>query len=77
MPAVLLETLFISNPKEETKLKDPAFRARIGTRKRSVDSTSARTFRRSIRSVLSSPCSSCGPYQPKPALLTSWSRRPA
>jgi N-acetylmuramoyl-L-alanine amidase len=25
MPAVLVETVFISNPKEEAKLKDPAF----------------------------------------------------
>ena len=29
MPAVLVESAFISNPKEEAKLKDPAFRKRI------------------------------------------------
>ncbi len=29
MPAVLVEVAFISNPKEEAKLKDPAFRARV------------------------------------------------
>jgi len=29
MPAVLVEVAFISNPKEEEKLKDPAFRAKV------------------------------------------------
>jgi len=29
MPAVLVEAAFISNPKEEVKLKDPTFRARV------------------------------------------------
>lgn len=29
MPAVLLETLFISNPKEEAKLKDPDFQVKL------------------------------------------------
>ena len=29
MPAVLVEVAFISNPKEEAKLNDPAFRARV------------------------------------------------
>jgi N-acetylmuramoyl-L-alanine amidase len=29
MPAVLVEVAFISNPKEEAKLKDPAFRAKV------------------------------------------------
>lgn len=29
MPAVLVESAFISNPKEEAKLKDPAFRTRV------------------------------------------------
>lgn len=29
MPAVLVETAFISNPKEAAKLKDPAFRKRV------------------------------------------------
>jgi len=29
MPAVLVEVSFISNPKEEAKLKEPAFRARV------------------------------------------------
>lgn len=29
MPAVLVESAFISNPKEEAKLKDPAFRRRL------------------------------------------------
>lgn len=29
MPAVLVETVFISNPKEEAKLKDPAFRKKV------------------------------------------------
>ncbi len=31
MPAVLVESAFISNPKEEKKLKDPAFIAKLGT----------------------------------------------
>ncbi len=30
MPAVLVETAFISNPKEEQKLKDPAFLEKVG-----------------------------------------------
>lgn len=30
MPAVLVESAFISNPKEEKKLKDPAFIAKLG-----------------------------------------------
>lgn len=30
MPAVLVESAFISNPKEEKKLKDPAFVAKLG-----------------------------------------------
>ena len=30
MPAVLVETAFISNPKEEQKLKDPAFLDKVG-----------------------------------------------
>ena len=30
MPAVLVESVFISNPKEEKKLKDPAFIAKLG-----------------------------------------------
>ena len=29
MPAVLVETVFISNPKEEAKVKDPAFRRKV------------------------------------------------
>ncbi len=29
MPAVLIETAFISNPKEELKLKDPVFRGQV------------------------------------------------
>lgn len=29
MPAVLVESTFISNPKEETKLKEPAFRRKV------------------------------------------------
>jgi N-acetylmuramoyl-L-alanine amidase len=29
MPAVLVEVAFISNPREEAKLKDPAFRAKV------------------------------------------------
>jgi len=29
MPAVLVEVSFISNPKEEAKLKEPAFRAKV------------------------------------------------
>lgn len=31
MPAVLVESAFISNPKEEKKLRDPAFIAKLGT----------------------------------------------
>ena len=29
MPAVLVEVAFISNPREEAKLRDPAFRAKV------------------------------------------------
>ncbi len=61
MPAVLVETAFISNPREEARLKDPAFRKRVaqaitrGVRRYFAAGSGMPRARTSIRPVLTGP----------------------
>jgi N-acetylmuramoyl-L-alanine amidase len=69
MPAVLVETAFISNPREEARLRDPAFRTRVAqaiTRGvRRFLATSGVLARRGTRLV--PPQASAPIVQPEPA----------